>query len=85
MYVDIGGDVIIDSKEIFGIFDIDKLTVYKANREYLSKKQGCGKIVSVSDKIPKSFIVCVRNCEEVIYISPLMTSTISKRLSKLEF
>ena len=49
MYVDIGGDVIIDSIEIFGIFDIDKLTVYKANREYLSKDDN-GSEIKVYDE-----------------------------------
>lgn len=82
MYVNIGGDVIIDSCKIIGIFDIDKTTVYKVNRNYLSNSEKRGKIINVTQKIPKSFIVCEKDPENVVYISPLTPVTLSKRLSQ---
>lgn len=81
MYINIGGDVIINAQEIIGVFDIDKTTVYKVNRNYLSKTEKSGKIINITDKIPKSFIVCEKNSENMVYISPLTPVTIQKRMS----
>lgn len=82
MYINIGGDVIIDSREIVGVFDIDKTTVYKVNRNYLSKTEKSGKIINVTQKIPKSFIVCEKDLENIVYISPLTTITLQKRMTQ---
>lgn len=86
MYINIGGDVIIDAREIVGVFDIDKTTVYKVNRNYLSKTEKSGKIINITDKIPKSFVVCEKNSENIVYISPLTTTTLQKRMiQKVQF
>ena len=46
MYVTIDSDIVLDKRDIIGIFDIDKLTVFKNNRDYLSKLEKKGKIIS---------------------------------------
>ncbi|MGN1043957.1 MAG: extracellular matrix regulator RemB [Acutalibacteraceae bacterium] len=79
MYINIAGDYILKKSEIIGIFDIDKITVYKSNRNYLSRMEKRGKIISVTDKIPKSFLVCGTKKDSTVYISNLMPSTIYKR------
>lgn len=84
-YIHIGGDVIIDSGDIIGIFDLDKITVFKVNRNYLSNAEKNGKIISVIEDLPKSCLLCQEKHEikEKIYLSPLLTSTLLKR-SELE-
>ena len=62
-------------------FDIDKTTVHKNNRNYLSNVEKRGKIISVADKIPKSFIVCKSKSENIVYITPLAPITLFKRIS----
>lgn len=79
MYINIARDYILKTSEIVGIFDIDKITVYKSNRNYLSKMEKRGKIISVTDKIPKSFLLCGLKKNSVVYLSNLMPSTIYKR------
>ena len=49
MYIDLGGDVVVKSDEISGIFDMDTSTVNKATRR--------GNIY-VNYDLPKSFVVC---------------------------
>ena len=75
----------IKKSNILGVFDIDKLTVYKVNRNYLSKSEKRGKIINVTHKIPKSFVVCKESFENVVYISPLNTATLYKRLIQNDF
>lgn len=75
MYLHIGEEVVVNSRNIIGIFDMDTSTVNKATRDYLSKAEKEKNIVYVSYDLPKSFIVT----EEKIYVSPLNTSTLLKR------
>ena len=72
MYIYLGGNTVISSNEILGIFDMDTSTVNKATRDYLSNK----KVIYVNYELPKSFIVC----KDKIYICPLNTSTLLKRV-----
>lgn len=77
MYLYLGGDTAIKSEKIIGIFDMDTSTVNKATRNYLSKAEKDKKVVYVNYDLPKSFVVC----RDKIYICPLNTSTLLKRLS----
>ncbi len=79
MYVEIGSDAIICTDDVIGIFDLDKTTVFKVNRNYLSNVEKKGKIVTASEKLPKSFIVCDENGKESVYISQFSPLTILKR------
>lgn len=75
MYINIGEDFVLKTSDITGIFDIDKTTVNKATRDFLSKAQKENRVISTSYDLPKSFIVT----KDKIYISPLNTSTLLKR------
>lgn len=75
MYIYLGGDIAISTKDIIGIFDMDTSTVNKATRNYLSKAEKDKKVVYVNYELPKSFIVC----KDKIYVCPLNTATLLKR------
>ena len=75
MYLHIGEDTVINTKNIIGIFDMDTSTVNKATRDYLSKAEKDKKVIYVNYDLPKSFIVTENN----IYVRPLNTNTLLKR------
>lgn len=77
MYLYLGGETAIKSEKIIGIFDMDTSTVNKSTRDYLSKAEKDKKIIYVNYELPKSFIVC----DDKIYVCPLNTATLLKRLS----
>lgn len=77
MYLYLGGDTAVRSSDIIGIFDMDTSTVNKATRDYLSKAEKEKRIVYVNYDLPKSFVVC----KNKIYVCPLNTATLFKRLS----
>ena len=58
MYLHLGSDVSVHISDIVGIFDIEKVTVDKYMKDYLSYCQKQGKIYYVSLDMPKSIIVC---------------------------
>ena len=81
MYLNIGQDTVITNKNILGIFDLDNTTVSKSTREYINTASKNGECITVSiEELPKSFIVVAENNKKEIYISPLNTSTIFKRI-----
>lgn len=82
MFIHLGGDVTVNSKEIIGIFDLDTSTVSKHTRNYLSAAEKNGDVVNVTFELPKSFVVCRdarRPSGQVVYISQLSTATLYKR------
>lgn len=81
MYLNIGQDTIIKDNNILGIFDLDNTTVSKATREYINTASKKGECITVSiEELPKSFIVTTEKNDKKVYISPLNTSTIFKRI-----
>ena len=80
MYLEIGGEQLIRTKNLLGIFDLDNTTVNKATREYLSEAEKTGFSETVSYDLPKSFLVTVEKNDSKVYISPFSTATIFKRL-----
>ncbi len=81
MYLELGQETIITDKNILGIFDLDNTTVSKATREYINTASKNGECITVSfEELPKSFIVTDNGNKREIYISPLNTSTIFKRI-----
>lgn len=87
MYLHIGRNMIVNIKEIIGIFDIETASTSKIAREYLSPSEN-KKIISVTQELPKSFIVCRNrlnrkdngNNQILVYISQISSSTLKKRL-----
>lgn len=75
MFLHLGGDTVVRTREIIGIFDMDTSTVNKATRDYLSKAEKAGRITYVNYELPKSFVVT----ENKIFVSPLNASTLYKR------
>ncbi|MCI8589119.1 MAG: DUF370 domain-containing protein [Clostridiales bacterium] len=78
MYVHIGQEHIVRTKNIIGIFDMDTATVAKQTKKWLQQKEIKGKLVQCSKDIPKSFIVS----GERVIISDLNPATIKGRIQK---
>lgn len=78
MYLYLGGDCVVKSSDIIGIFDMDTSTVNKATRDYLAKAEKEKRVIYVNYELPKSFIVC-NSC---VYVCPLNTATLAKRMLK---
>lgn len=82
MYLNIGNNTIIRKKAVIGIFDLDKSTVAKKTRDYLSEKEKNGQVIYSGFELPESFIVCVENGEEKVYLSPVSAATLNKRFTE---
>ena len=75
MFLFLGGEVTVKSKDVIGIFDIEECSVSRMTADYLNSCQKKGQVVYVSQDMPKSFVVC----EDKTYISNVSNDTINRR------
>lgn len=80
MYLHIGNDIVTNSKDIIGIFDMDNTTVLRQGRQFLPKAEKRGIIINAADDLPKSYVVTHRKNKSRVYIASVSTQVLSKRL-----
>lgn len=82
MFIHLGGDTVVPLREIVGIFDMDFTTVSKNTRGFLADAEKGGRVVNVTEDLPRSFVVCAdRNGNETVYICQLAPATLRRRAS----
>lgn len=80
MYLHLGQNVIVCSKDVVGIFDLDTSTIGKTTKQYLRNAEKEKKVLNVSSfDLPKSFILCTKEKKTKVFLSPLASSTLEKR------
>ena len=79
MYLHLGGNTVVNSRDIVGIFDLDTVTVTKLGRDYINRAASEGKVINVTYELPKSFVLTKEGKEEKLYISQLAPATLLKR------
>ncbi len=84
MYLYLGQETVVPMREIVGIFDIENTTVSKSTRAFLTDAEQRGQVVTVSDELPKSFVVCESPKNgRTVYISQISCATLLKRAEAL--
>ena len=76
MYLQIGQEAVVRSREILGIFDLDNTTYSAKAAAFVNRAEKEGRVVLCTDDLPRSMVVCDR----MIYLSPYSTATLSRRL-----
>lgn len=84
MYIHLGADTVVRSDTVVGIFDTDNTTLSRHTRDYLAHAEHEGRVVSITYELPKSFVVCVENGRETVYLSQLSAATLRKRIQHYE-
>ena len=79
MFLHLGQNTVVLKKSVIGIFDIDTTTISATTREFLAKAQRDGRIVNVSEELPRSFVVTE---DKTVYISQLSPSVLEKRVGE---
>lgn len=79
MFLHIGGDFVVPIKNVIAILDLESTTLSKDTKDFLSIAEEEGFIESISDDIPKSFIITEIDKKSKIYLSPISSITLQKR------
>lgn len=82
MYIHAGNNLIVNSKDVIGIFDTDNTTVSVRGRDFLPRAQRSGILIASTEELPASFIVTGKKNNIKIYLSSLSPRVLSSRAKK---
>ena len=80
MYINIGSDMSVRDRSIIGIFDLDNTTWSKHTRTFLSQAEKDGRVVTVAEDLPKSFLLTSEYGMERVYLCQFNAVTLEKRM-----
>ncbi len=80
MFLHLGRDIAVSYQAIIGIFDLDNSTHSVHTRRLLARAEREGRVVTVSDELPKSAVVCREDGRAVVYISQISPQTLLRRV-----
>ena len=79
MYLHIGQDYVINEQDVIGIFDFDNISTSQITMDFLKNLENEERLITISDELPKSFIITSASGVYVGYLSPLNSRTIQNR------
>ncbi len=79
MYLRVEENIVVNTKDIIGIFDMDNTTVSRLGRAFLPKSEKNGLIINQTNDLPKSFVVVNENGNTKIFISSVSSKVLAKR------
>lgn len=79
MYLHLGGPLSVRDRDIIGFFDLDNTTTSHLTRKFLEQAEREGRLESLTDDIPKTFILSGGRKESKIYFSQLSSATLRGR------
>ena len=85
MYLHLGQSVVVSEATVVGVFDLDNTTGSHITRKFLTDAEKAGRVISISEELPKSFVVCSENNVFKIYLSQLSSQTLLKRSETMRF
>lgn len=79
MYLHLGGTVSVRTRDVIGLFDLDNTTASYLTRKFLEQAEWEGRLESLTDDIPKAFVLCGERKRSKVYFSQLSTATLRGR------
>jgi len=82
LYLHLGLETAVGADKIVGVFDLDNTSVSVLTRQFLADAEKGGRVETVGEELPKSFVLAVdKNSEETVYLSQISTATLKKRFT----
>ena len=82
MYIHIGSDMCVRDSSIIGIFDLDNTTCSKHTRNFLARAEQEGRVVTVAEDLPKSFLLTAEYGLARVYLTTYSTATLEKHMAQ---
>ncbi len=80
MFLHLGENVVISAENIIGIFDLESTKYSSDTIQFLRLAEEDGFVERVNDEKPKSFILAEVAHVSKIYLSPISSTTLIKRI-----
>ena len=82
MYIPIGGDMAVRDQSIIGVFDLDNCSWSKRTRQFLEAAEKNGEVITVTDALPKTFILTSEYGMNRVYLVQFNSTVIEHRKNK---
>ena len=80
MYLHLGQNVMVRTKDVIGVFDLDNTTWSFRTRCFLERAEREGRVFPVGDDLPRSFVlVGTGEGEPMVYLTPLSPAALAAR------
>lgn len=79
MFLHLGENVVVPIKDVIGIFDLETTMYSFDTSTFLRMAEEDGFVEKISKDKPKSFVIAEVNKMSKIYLSPISSSTLTKR------
>ena len=86
MYLHLGQNVVVAHRDIVGLFDLDNTTSSHLTRKFLERAEKEGRVINVSDDLPRAFVLCRRKQgPPMVYLSQLSVAALLRRAENNSF
>ena len=79
MFLHLGENVVVPVKDIIGIFDYESSKYGSDTNQFIRLAEEDGFVERITKEKPKSFVIAEVNKMSKIYLSPISSSTLTKR------
>lgn len=79
MFLHLGENVVVPIKDIIGIFDFQTTMYNSDTSQFLRMAEEDGFVERITPDNPKSFVIAEVNKMSKVYLSPISSSTLTKR------
>jgi extracellular matrix regulatory protein B len=80
MFIHLGGDTVVRSKDVIAILDYHMKQSSKITRQFLQEAEQTGRIILLGNEQSKSFVIT----KDKVYCSPISSLTLKRRANFLE-
>lgn len=84
MFLHLGGDTVVNLKDVIAIMDLDVTSTSKITREFLAVAEEEGFVVNVSEDLPKSYVLTEIDHKSKLFVSPISSATLLKRAKNFQ-
>ncbi|MCH3965481.1 MAG: DUF370 domain-containing protein [Clostridium sp.] len=79
MFLHLGENIVVPIKDIIGIFDVEASMYSSDTSQFLRMAEEDGFVHRITKDKPKSFIIAEVDKKSKVYLSPISSSTLTKR------
>ena len=79
MFLHLGENVVVPIKDVIGIFDLQSTKYSSDTNQFLRLAEEDGFVERITKENPKSFVIAEVDKKSKIYLSPISSTTLTKR------
>lgn len=80
MFLHLGENVVVPIKDVIGIFDLQSTKYSSDTNQFLRLAEEDGFVERITKENPKSFVIAEVDKKSKIYLSPISSTTLTKRI-----